>query len=348
MSTSTSNRDTTENGKKENREVRLARNPVGLPAESDFELVETEIPRPRDGEVLVRNRYMSVDPYMRGRIAKAPSYADNWKPGETMRGGCVGEVVESLDPRFTPGDFVAGERGWRDYYAAPAEELLSVDPDMAPLPAYLGVLGMPGLTAYVGLLKLGGAEKGETVFVSAAAGAVGSLVCRLALLQGCRVVASAGSDSKVAWLRDELGVDSVFNYKTVEDLSGELSTRAPEGLHIYFDNVGTTHLEAAIDTMRMHGRVICCGMISAYNAVEPPAAPRNLFQIVGKRLNLRGFIVRDHQEYYPEFISEVGAQVRSGEIRYRETVVEGLEHAPSAFISLFHGENVGKMVVKLG
>ncbi|MFW5995212.1 MAG: NADP-dependent oxidoreductase [Spirochaetia bacterium] len=348
MSNSTSQRHSVHNGGTGNREIRLKRNPVGLPEESDFELVETEIPRANDGEVLVRNRYMSVDPYMRGRIAKAPSYADNWKPGETMRGGCVGEVVESRDSRFSPGDFVVGERGWRDYYTAPAGEILRVDPDMAPLQAYLGVLGMPGLTAYVGLLKLAGAEKGETVYVSAAAGAVGSLVCQLARLEGCRVVASAGSDAKIAWLRDELGVDSAFNYKNVEDLSGELATRSPEGLHIYFDNVGTTQLEAAIDTMRMHGRILCCGMISAYNAVEPPAAPRNLFQIVGKRLSLRGFIVRDHQEHYPEFISKIGPLVRSGEIKYRETLVDGLENAPSAFISLFHGVNIGKMVVRVG
>lgn len=331
-----------------NREIRLKRNPVGVPAEDDFELVEVDVPKPAEGQVLVRNRYMSVDPYMRGRIAAARSYADNWKPGEPMRGGCVGEVVESRSSDFSEGDFVSGGLGWRDYFVDSAQALRRIDPQLASPSTYLGVLGMPGMTAYVGLMKLAKPERGETVFVSGAAGAVGSLVCQLAREAGCRVVASAGSARKVQWLTDTAGVDAAFNYKEVDDLSAEVARHAPDGVHIYFDNVGAGHLEAALANMVQHGRIMSCGMIAVYNATEPPPAPRNLFQIVGKRLRIQGFIVGDHQEHYDEFISAVGAAIRDGKIAYEETIVDGLENAPRAFIDLFSGTNLGKMVVKIG
>ncbi len=329
------------------REIRLKQNPAGIPEESDFELVDTDLRAPSEGEVLVRNHYVSVDPYMRGRIAKGASYADNWRPGEAMRGGCVGEVIESRAPEIRPGDFVVGERGWRDYYVSRPEEIRVVDAEAAPVSTCLGVLGMPGMTAYVGLMKLASARAGQTVFVSAAAGAVGSLVCQLARDAGCRVIGSAGSSQKVAWLTGRAGVDVAVNYRESSNLAADLKKAAPGGIDIYFDNVGTDHLEAAFENMAMHGQIICCGMISSYNATEAPPAPRNLSHIVWKRLRLQGFIVSDHWEHYDAFISDVAPRVRDGRIAYEETLVEGLENAPRAFINLFNGSNLGKMLVKI-
>lgn len=330
-----------------NRLIYLKKNPVGVPTEADFELVEEAMPEPGDGEVLVRNRYISVDPYMRGRIGAGKTYADNWKPGEPMRGGCVGEVLESKSELRKPGDHVVGGLGWREYFVAGADQVERVDAAAAPLSAYLGVLGMPGMTAFVGFEKLAQPDSGQTVFVSGAAGAVGSMVCALAKLHGLRVIGSAGTDRKTEWLRETVGVDAAINYRKEPDLVAAVAKAAPEGLHIYFDNVGGTHLEAALESLNHHGTVISCGMISAYNATEPPAAPRNLFKIVGSRLTIRGFIVGDHWEHREEFLRVVPPKVGSGEIPYEETVVEGLESAPRAFIGLFTGENLGKMVVRL-
>ena len=330
-----------------NRLIVLKQNPVGVPTEDDFELVEEEIPRPGDGQVLVRNHYISVDPYMRGRISAAPSYADNWKPGEPMRGGCVGEIVESRSEGLPAGQFVTGGLGWRDYFVADADAVSPVDPREAPLSAFLGALGMPGMTAFVGFSKLAEPVAGQTVFVSGAAGAVGSMVCSLARLLGLKVIASAGSKRKVEWLEERAGVDATINYRETDDLAAAVRLAAGDGIDIYFDNVGGEHLEAALANMKRGGRIICCGMISAYNATEPPAAPRNLFLIVGRRLRLQGFIVGDHRHYHEEFMREVAPRVRSGEIPYEETVVDGLESAPRAFVGLFRGENLGKMVVRV-
>jgi hypothetical protein len=333
--------------REKNRLIYLKKNPVGIPTEDDFELVEEAMPAPRDGEVLVRNRYISVDPYMRGRIGAGKTYADNWKPGEPMRGGCVGEVVESESELLNPGDHVVGGLGWREYFISRANHLERVDAEAAPLSAYLGVLGMPGMTAFVGFEKLAQPEGGRTIFVSGAAGAVGSMVCALAKLRGLRVIGSAGTDRKIGWLRETVGADAAINYRRESDLIAAVAKAAPDGLDIYFDNVGGTHLEAALESLNHHGTVISCGMISAYNATEPPAAPRNLFKIVGSRLTIRGFIVGDHWEHRDEFLRVVAPKVGSGEIPYEETVVDGLESAPRAFIGLFKGENLGKMVVKL-
>ena len=334
-------------GEAKNRLIVLKRNPVGVPTEDDFEIVAEEIPRPGDGQVLVRNHYVSVDPYMRGRISAAPSYADNWKPGEPMRGGCVGEIVESRSEGLPAGQFVTGGLGWRDYFVADADAVSEVDPQGAPLSAYLGVLGMPGMTAFVGFSKLAEPAAGQTVFVSGAAGAVGAMVCSLAKLQGLKVIASAGTARKVEWLHERIGVDATINYRETDDLAGAVRSAASDGVDIYFDNVGSEHLEAALANMKQGGRIICCGMISAYNATEPPAAPRNLFLVVGRRLRLQGFIVSDHWHYYEEFLRDIAPRVRSGEIPYEETVAEGLESAPRAFVGLFHGENLGKMVVRV-
>jgi NADPH-dependent curcumin reductase CurA len=325
------------------REIRLASRPAGEPQPSDFQLAEVEVGDPGDGEVVVRNTFMSVDPYMRGRMNDRPSYVPPWELGAPLDGAAVGEVVASRNPRFAEGDVVTHQLGWREY-ATLARGVRKVDTDV-PASAYLGVLGTPGLTAYVGLIDIAALKEGDVVFVSAAAGAVGSLAVQIAKLRGHTVIGSAGSAEKVAWLRDELGVEA-FNYH--DGVREQLKAAAPDGIDVYFDNVGGDHLEAAIARLRNHGRVAECGMISGYNATEPVAAPRNLFQVVAKRLTLRGFIIFDHFDRLGAFHEEVGAWVRSGEVKFRETIVEGgVEAAPQAFIELLNGANVGKMLVKV-
>jgi hypothetical protein len=225
--------------------------------------------------------------------------------------------------------------------------LIPIDPDAAPVQHYLGVLGIPGFTAYVGLLDIGQPKQGETVFVSAAAGAVGSLVCQIAKIKGCQVIGSTGSDEKVAWLREDAGIYSAFNYKTAENLWDELPKHCPEGIDVYFDNVGGTHLEIAIDSMNDHGRIVLCGMISIYNATRPPRAPRNLVSAIPKRLTLKGFIIYDYNDRMLQFQHEMGQWLKQGQIHWKETIVQGIENAPKAFLSLFTGESFGKMIVKL-
>lgn len=328
------------------QEVQLAARPHGEPKDSDFRLAETEVPDPGPGEVLIKNTWMSVDPYMRGRMNDAKSYVPPFQIGAPLDGGAVGEVVASEDPSVSPGDTVLHGLGWREYALAPAKAVRKVDTQVAPAQAYLGVLGMTGLTAYAGLIEVAGLREDDVVFVSGAAGAVGSIAGQIAKLRGHTVIGSAGSPEKVATVTEEFGFDSAFNYNdgAVADL---LAEAAPDGIDVYFDNVGGEHLEAAIGALNMHGRVAMCGAISNYNATEPPPGPRNMHQVVGKRLTLRGFIVRDHGHLMPDFVREVGTWLSEGRIRYRETVVEGLENAPQAFIGLLRGENTGKMLVKL-
>ncbi len=328
------------------REVRLAARPEGEPRPSDFELAEVELADPGPGEILVRNRWMSVDPYMRGRMNDAPSYVPPFRLGAPLEGGAVGEVVASGAEEIPVGNAVVHQLGWRDYAVLPASAARVVDTDLAPDSAYLGVLGMPGLTAYVGLLDVGELREGDVVFVSAAAGAVGSLAGQLAKLRGSRVIGSAGSAEKVAYVLEELGFDAAFNYRD-GDVTQLLSAAAPTGIDLYFDNVGGEHLEAAIAAMRPGGRIALCGAISVYNATERPAGPWNLTLAIGKRLTLRGFIVTDHSRRFRQLIEEVGPLVRDGRIKFRESVVEGLENAPEAFIGLLRGENLGKMLVRL-
>ncbi|GLZ38252.1 NADP-dependent oxidoreductase [Actinokineospora sp. NBRC 105648] len=328
-------------------EIHLAARPVGKPQPGDFDIVSVAVAEPGPGQVLVRNHVMSVDPYMRGRMNDAKSYAPPYEIGEPLHGGAVGEVVSTTVDSLRPGDFVLHELGWREYAIVDASQAVPVDPSLAPLSAYLGVLGMPGLTAYVGLLDIGSFRPNDTVFVSAAAGAVGSVVGQVARLRGAkRVIGSAGSDDKVRYLLDELRFDAAFNYRTAPVVE-QLAAAAPDGIDLYFDNVGGHHLEAAIESLTLHGRVTVCGMISQYNAAEPPAAPRNLMKVVGKRLTIRGMLVRDHYDRRAEFLREVGAWVRSGELRYAETVVEGLRNAPTAFTDMLGGANTGKMLVSL-
>ena len=329
------------------RQIVLAARPHGEPTPAEFRLEDAELPDPGAGEVLVRNRWMSVDPYMRGRMNDARSYVPPFQVGAPLDGGAVGEVVASGDPGVPEGSTVLHGLGWRELALVPAKRVQPVDPQAAPAQAYLGALGMPGLTAYVGLLDIAGLREGDVVFVSGAAGAVGSLAGQIAKSRGHTVIGSAGSPEKVALLRDELGFDAAFNYKDgrVRDL---LRAAAPDGIDVYFDNVGGEHLEAAIGSLRLHGRVALCGAISAYNATEPVPGPRNLGQAVGKRLTLRGFIVSDHSARMPDLVAEIGPALAEGRIVVRETVVDGLEQAPQAFIDLLRGANTGKMLVRLG
>jgi NADPH-dependent curcumin reductase CurA len=328
------------------REIRLAARPHGEPQLSDFALAEVELPDPGPGEILVRNTYMSVDPYMRGRMNDVPSYVPPFRLGEPMHGGAVGEVVASEAEGLAPGDVVVHQLGWREHAVLPAAHARKVDAGGLPESAFLGVLGMPGLTAYAGLFDVADLREGDVVFVSGAAGAVGSLAGQIAKLRGNTVIGSAGSPEKVAHLVDDLGFDAAFNYKD-GDLQGRLAAAAPDGIDVYFDNVGGEHLEAAIATMNLGGRIALCGMISGYNDVEPQPGPRNLMQVIGKRLTLRGFIVTDHATRLKDLFTEVAPAVHDGRIQFRETVVESLDDAPQAFINLLRGANVGKMVIKL-
>jgi len=324
--------------------VVLAQRPVGMPKLSDFAVIETDLPNPGDGEIQVNNVCMSVDPYMRGRMVDRKSYVPPFQIGEILTGGCVGKVTASKHPDFAIGDYVSSHHGWRQAYTAPAEGIENLGEIVASPSAYLGAIGMPGMTAYVGLLEVGALQAEETVFVSGAAGAVGSIVGQIAKLKGCRVLGSAGSQDKVDWLSDTLGFDYAFNYKQGDILS-HLRTGAPEGIDVYFDNVGGDHLQAAIMHMRPFGRIPLCGAISMYNDIEPPPGPNNLAMAIGLGLTLRGFIVSHFNHLAGAFRSDMEQWVTSGQIQYEETVYEGIEHAPDAFIGLFTGANTGKMIV---
>jgi NADPH-dependent curcumin reductase CurA len=335
-------------------EWRLVRRPVGEPTADDVELVGVSVPALDDGEVLVHNTFLSVDPYMRGRMTDVPSYVPPFRLGQPMTGGAVG-VVESVRGEVTTrsgqvvrrGDTVLHDAGWRTHALLTGEQLRVVDVTAAPPQSYLGILGMPGLTAYAGLLRIAEFREGDRVFVSAAAGAVGSLVGQLARLRGASlVVGSAGGPEKVQWLVDDAGFDRAIDYKA-GPLREALKAAAPDGIDVYFDNVGGDHLEGAISALRQHGRVAMCGAVAQYNDTSPPAAPRNLSMAIGKRLTLRGFIVIDHADLRPRFEEEVGALVRDGRIVWRETVVDGIEHTFDAFLAMLSGGNTGKMLVRL-
>ncbi|HJL61544.1 MAG TPA: NADP-dependent oxidoreductase [Pseudomonadales bacterium] len=311
-----------------------------MPVADNFELVETSIPDPGDGEVLVQNLYMSVDPYMRGRMRFATT-------GEVLMGAAIGRVVASGNPDYSEGDYVENGFGWREYFIANGRGLRKVDESLVPLSAYLGVMGMPGLTAYGGLLVTGEMKDGETVFVSAASGAVGNVVGQIAKIKGGIAIGSAGSDEKVAQLTSEFGFDHAFNYKTANPLK-ELREGAPEGIDIYFENVGGTQLEAALTHMRAYGRIPICGMIAHYNDDKTPTpGPRNLTETIYKFLTLKGFVVSAFEEMRPEFQKDMSDWIKSGQLKYHETVIEGIENAPQAFMGLFTGANQGKMIVKL-
>ncbi len=330
------------------KEIHLVSRPEGTPSDENFKLVETELPLPGADQVLIKNLYMSVDPYMRGRMRAEGVYAAPFELNKVMYGGAIGEVIESNNSDLAPGDIVSNQCAWRDWFVADADTVNKFIP-FAPdqLSIYLGTLGMPGFTAYVGLSKFGEPKAGETVFVSAASGAVGANVCQIAKLKGCKVIGSVGSDDKAAWLKEECGIDQVINYKTCGNLTSALSNAAPDGVDVYFENVGGDHLQAAIANMNPFGRIAACGMIQTYNNTEPAPGPNNLMLIVGKKLRINGFIVWDHAEMHPQFMVDMVSWITAGKIKYRETVVDGLENAADAFVGLFSGQNFGKMIVKI-
>lgn len=331
------------------RELHLKSRPQGVPTAENFELAEFEMPALKEGEFLVRNEWLSVDPYMRGRMREGKSYVAPFELGKPMEGGCVGKVVESKHAKFSVGDCVLGNQGWRELWISSGEGVQRVDAQATDLQNYLGVLGMTGLTAYVGLMQIGQLKEGETVFVSAASGAVGSIVCQIAKLKNCRVIGSAGSAKKIEWLKKQAGVDHAFNYHDVDDVSAKLAELCPKGIDVYFENVGGDHLQGAIDNMNAFGRIVCCGMISSYNDKEPQPGPNNLFKIIVKRLRMEGFLVFDHIKLQPEFHQQMTQWINQGQIKWEETITEGLENAPAAFIDLFGGQDkMGKALVRVG
>ncbi len=325
------------------REIRLASRPVGMPTAANFALASVEIGPPGEGQVLVRNLIMSVDPYMRGRMNDVKSYVPPFELGVAMQGDSIGEVVESRAAGFAPGDIVQSFFGWREYFVADAKMLRTVDPAVQPRSAWLGVLGVTGFTAWAGL-QLVELKAGDRVFISGAAGAVGIIAGQLAKLRGCTVIGSAGSAEKVTMLTQELGFDAAFNYRD-GDVHGQLTSAAPKGIDVYFDNVGGEHLEAAIAALRPFGRIAACGSISGYN--EPTPGPRNMSLIIGKRLTIKGFIVSDFEPQRAAFQADVGGLLASGALHARETAVQGIDNAPAAFLALFSGGNTGKMLVTL-
>jgi NADPH-dependent curcumin reductase CurA len=329
----------------ENKRVLLASRPAGWVSEDNFRIEAAPVPQPREGEVLVKNLWLSLDPYMRGRMNEGKSYAARQEIGEVMVGGTVGEVVESKNPKFAKGDQVLGMFGWQQYGLSDGKGLNKVDASRVPLPAYLGVLGMPGVTAWVGLLDICQPKAGETVVVSAASGAVGSVVGQIARIKGCRAVGIAGGKQKCEYVVKELGFDACVDYKA-GNLNDDLKAALPKGIDCYFENVGGEILDAALRRMNAFSRIAVCGLISQYNATEPYGV-KNFQSILTNRIKVQGFIVSDRMELWAKALPELVGWVAAGKIKYRETVAHGLENAPKAFIGLLNGENLGKQLVKL-
>lgn len=329
------------------REIRLKSRPNGLPTADNFELATVELAAPGDGEVQVKNLWMTVDPYMRGRMNDVKSYSPPFPLGKAMDGGAIGEVTASNSPALKVGDLVQSGFGWREGFTTGADKVQKLDPRGLPPQTFLGAAGMPGLTAYAGLLRVAALKDGDVVFVSGAAGAVGSMVAQIAKAKGHTVIGSAGGADKVAFLK-QIGVDHVIDYKAEPDLNAALAAAAPKGIDVYFDNVGGAHLEAALNAANPFARFAICGMISIYNATRPEPGPSNLAQLIGKNIRMEGFIVSHHFDMMPTYIDELSGWVKDGKVTWKETVFEGIEKAPEAFLGLFSGENLGKMLVKLG
>ena len=333
-----------------NRQFVLASRPEGEPRPENFQLVESAVPEPKDGQVLLKTLWLSLDPYMRGRMSAAKSYAKPVEIGEVMVGGTVSEVVESRHKKFGKGDVVSGDTGWQDYALSDGTRLRKLDPRAAPVSTALGVLGMPGRTAYFGLLEIGQPKAGETVVVSAASGAVGAAVGQIARIKGCRVVGVAGGADKCRYVTDELGFDACIDHRAPE-LAERLAAACPKGVDVYFENVGGATWAAVLPLFNNYARVPVCGLVSHYNETElppgPDPTPRLMRAVLTKRLTLRGFIIFDFAARTAEFEREMGGWVREGKIKYREDVVDGLEAAPAAFIGLLKGRNFGKLLVRV-
>lgn len=338
------------------KEIHLKRRPAGFVNEADFELVEVTIPElKKEGEFLVRNIWMSLDPFLRIYMVSGTKIMPPFELNKALSGGCIGQVLESRSNKFKVGDYVMANFGWREYWISQADkgDIVKVDPKIVPVQYFLGILGITGITAYVGLFKIGELREGkDIVFVSSAAGGVGSVACQLAKIKGCQVIGSCGSDEKVRWLLDDLKIAHAFNYKKIgeENISSELRRISPNGIDLYFDTVGGKHLEAAIDNMNIFGRVVLCGNTSQYNdpsASDSSVGPSNLSLAVSHRLRLQGFIFSDHTEILDEFNANMSKWINEGKVRWKENIFEGLENAPKAFVSLFKGETIGRSLLKI-
>jgi NADPH:quinone reductase len=330
-----------------NRQFLVAARPVGMPKESDFRLVEAPIPALAAGQILLRTKFLSVDPYMRGRLTGVRTYADPVYVGDLMIGGTVGEVVESQNPQFHAGDSVVGYWGWQEYAVSDGKGLQKLDPTLAPVSTALGVLGMPGMTAYFGFLDICQPKPGETVVVSGAAGAVGSLVGQIGKIKGCRAVGVAGADSKIAWLTGELGFDGAFNYKTTHDYVAKLKELCPAGIDCYFDNVGGPVTDAVLPLLNVRARISICGQISQYNSEKPEPGVRPYVFLLTRQARAEGFIITQFMDRFPQGIAQMAAWLREGKLKYREEIVRGFENAPRALIGVLSGDNTGKMLVAM-
>ncbi len=330
-----------------NRQIVLAARPKGLPNESDFRLVEASLPAPEKGEFLVQALYLSLDPYIRGRMNDVESYVPALQIGEVIASGVVGRVVQSHHPGFAEGEIVQGMFGWQEYALSNGQGVLKVDAAVAPVSTALGILGMPGMTAYFGLLEVGQPKAGETVVVSGAAGAVGSVVGQIARLQGCRCIGTTGSDAKVRYLVDELGFDAAFNYKTTADYSARLRALCPNGIDVYFDNVGGAITDAVLPLINNGARLVICGQSSQYNLEKPDTGPRWLWQLIVHQARAEGFLVFKFSARFPEAVTRMAQWLREGKLKYRETTAEGIENTPRAFIGMLQGANIGKQLVRV-
>lgn len=330
-----------------NKTIVLRSRPVGMPTDNDFEFKESSVAAPGEGQVVVRTHYLSVDPYMRGRMSDAKSYIEPFRLDEAIVGGVVGEIVESKSDQFAVGDKVIGMLGWQLYNVVNTTGLRKLDEKLAPLSAYLSVLGLTGLTAYFGLLDIGQPKEGETVVVSGAAGAVGMIVGQIAKIKGARVIGIAGSDEKTQFLKNELHFDETINYKMVADLNQAIEQACPDGVDVYFDNVGGPISDAVMNLLNTHARIALCGAISSYNSTDGDLGPRIQTKLIKTRSLIKGFVLSDYADRSGEGIQALGKWLAEGKLKYEETIVEGFDQAPQAFLQLFEGKNLGKMLVKV-
>lgn len=330
-----------------NQTIILKERPSGKPTPENFELRKEEIPSINDGEILLKSLYFSVDPYLRGRMRDEKSYIEPFQINEPLESGVIAEVVESKNSNFQPGDILSGMLQWKEYQTSTGSGLNKVNKDKAPLTAYLGILGLTGITAYLGLEKIGNLKAGETLLVSGAAGAVGSVVGQIGKIKGCRVIGIAGTDEKISWTIEKLNFDDGINYKTSDNLRKSIAKACPNGVDVYFDNVGGEILDAALANINKFGRVINCGAISLYNETEVPTGPRPEGILIKKSALMQGFIVRDYIKEFGPAINQLSTWFQEDKLKYSETVIEGFENIPRAFIDLFDGKNQGKMIVKV-
>lgn len=330
-----------------NNQILLSSRPIGTPTRDNFAFIKSSIPQPNDNQLLIRTLYLSVDPYMRGRMNDQESYTPPFQLNEVITGGVVGEVIETKSSDFQVGDVVLGHLGWQNYSVADANQVKKINADLAPITTALGVLGMPGMTAYFGLLDIGQPQEGETVVISGAAGAVGMLVGQIAKMKGARVVGIAGSDEKIRYLIEELGFDTAINYKTTSNIQLELAKACPNGVDVYFDNVGGTISDAVLSLINQGARIPICGQISLYNSEKQDVGPRIQVQLLKKMATMKGFLVGQYTDRYEEGMTQMAQWIKEGKIKYSENIVEGLENAPDAFLGLFSGDNTGKQLVKV-